>query len=107
MRRAAALTTALLALAAPAAALAQGAPPRERTLSSGWEMRVEPAAPAPPQEAPPEETAPEGSGPAAPATPAGRAAQAPGDWQQHARAERVRHARAAVALSRARCAATA
>ncbi len=81
MRRSSALVTALIALAAPAAALAQGAPPRERTLSGGWEMRVEAAAPAPPQEAPPEETAPEGSGPAAPATAAGLAAQAPGEWE--------------------------
>jgi hypothetical protein len=69
-----ALSAALIALAAPAAALAQGAPPRERTLSSGWEMRVEAAAPAPPQEAPPEETAPGGEAPPAPATAAGLAA---------------------------------
>ena len=40
-----------------------------------------PAAPAEPQPAPPEETAPEGVGPAIPATAAGVAAQAPGDWQ--------------------------
>jgi hypothetical protein len=81
MRPVYALAAALIALAAPAAALAQGAPPRERTLSSGWEMRVEPAAPAPPQQAPPEETAPEGELPTAPATPAGLAAQAPGAWK--------------------------
>jgi beta-galactosidase len=80
MRPVYALSAALIALAAPAAALAQGAPPRERTLSSGWEMRVEAAAPAPPQEAPPEETAPEGEAPPAPATAAGLAAQAPGPW---------------------------
>jgi Glycosyl hydrolases family 2, TIM barrel domain/Glycosyl hydrolases family 2 len=72
---------ALIALAAPAAALAQGAPPRERTLSGGWEMRVEPAAPAPPQEAPPEETA-EGEAPATPATAPGLVAQAPGEWKR-------------------------
>ena len=41
-----------------------------------------PAAPAQPQPAPPEETAPEGAGPAIPATAAGVAAQAPGEWQQ-------------------------
>jgi beta-glucuronidase len=81
MRPEYALAACLIALAAPAAALAQGSPPRERTLSSGWEMRAEAAAPAPPQEAPPEETAPEGELPSAPATPAGRAAQAPGDWK--------------------------
>jgi Glycosyl hydrolases family 2, TIM barrel domain/Glycosyl hydrolases family 2 len=81
MRPVYALAAALIALAAPAAAPAQGAPPRERTLSSGWEMRVEPAAPAPPQLAPPEETAPGGEAPAAPATPAGLAAQAPGAWK--------------------------
>jgi hypothetical protein len=81
MRPVYALAAALIALAVPAAALAQGPPPRERTLSSGWEMRVEPAAPAPPQQAPPEETAPEGEVPTAPATPAGLAAQAPGEWK--------------------------
>jgi beta-glucuronidase len=82
MRRLYAPAAFLIALAAPAAALAQGSPPRERTLSNGWEMRVEPAAPAPPQEAPPEETAPEGAGRAAPATPAGLAAQSPGEWER-------------------------
>ena len=76
-----ALAAALIALAAPTAALAQGSLPRERTLSSGWEMRVEAAAPAPPQDAPPEETAPENAGPAAPATAAGLAAQVPGQWK--------------------------
>jgi Glycosyl hydrolases family 2, TIM barrel domain/Glycosyl hydrolases family 2 len=81
MRRTGAIAVTLIALAAPAAALAQGAPPRERTLTSGWEMRVEPAAPAPPQDAPPEETAPESAGSAAPATAGGLAAQAPGDWR--------------------------
>ena len=79
MRRLYAPAAALIALAAPAAALAQ---PRERALSSGWEMRLEAAAPAPPQEAPPEETAPVGAGPAAPATAAGLAAQSPGEWER-------------------------
>ena len=55
-------------------------PPRELSLRKGWEVRVEPAAPALPQPAPPEETAPEGA-PSPPATPAGRAAQSPGDWR--------------------------
>ncbi len=78
----------------------RASPPRERTLSSGWEMRVEAAAPAPPQEAPPEETAPEGAPPAAPAT-AGRPRRAgAGRLAAHARAERVRRPRPAVALSR-------
>jgi hypothetical protein len=49
MRRAAPITTALVALAIPSAASAQRAVPSERVLSSGWEMRVEAAAPAPPQ----------------------------------------------------------
>jgi hypothetical protein len=80
MRGAASIFTALLALALPSAASAQRAVPSERALSSGWEMRVEPAAPAPPQQAPPEETAPEGARAPAPRTPAGRAAQTAGDW---------------------------
>jgi beta-galactosidase len=80
MPRAAALTTALVALAMPPAAAAQRAVPSERPLSSGWEVRVEPAAPAPPQPAPPEETAPEGESAPVPPSPAGRAAQAPGEW---------------------------
>jgi beta-galactosidase len=80
MPRAAAITTALLALALPSAAYAQRAVPSEHTLTSGWEMREEPATPAPPQQAPPEETAPEGARASAPRTGAGRAAQAPGDW---------------------------
>ena len=82
MARAAAITTLALALALPAAASAQGGLPGERPLSSGWEFRVEPAAPAPPQPAPPEETAPEGTPPSGPPSPAGRAAQAPGEWHR-------------------------
>jgi hypothetical protein len=74
------LAAAFGCLAMPCSALAQDELPRASTLSSGWEVRVEPAAPAPPQVAPPEETAPEGAPPAAPATSAGRAAQAPGQW---------------------------
>ena len=64
-----------------AAAPALAAAPRELTLSRGWEVRVAVAAPAEPQPAPPEETAPEGAGPAIPATAAGVAAQAPGEWR--------------------------
>jgi hypothetical protein len=74
------LMAAVIALAAPSAALA--APPRELTLSRGWEISVHPASPAPHQQAPPEETAPESAPPAAPATAAGRVAQSPGAWQQ-------------------------
>ena len=81
MRSVVLLGMAITALAMPSSATAQGAVPRERTLSSGWEIRVEPSAPAPPQEAPPEETAPEAAGPSAPRTAAGRAAQAPGEWR--------------------------
>jgi hypothetical protein len=78
--RVSALLICLLALGvAPAAAVAQK-PPRELSLRKGWEVRVEPAAPALPQPAPPEETAPEGA-PPPPATPAGRAAQSPGEWR--------------------------
>jgi len=73
-----AIAAALLAAGAPSSA--QAAPPRERALSEGWEMRTEVGAPAPPQEAPPEETAPESAAPSAPATAAGLAAQVPGDW---------------------------
>ncbi|HEV7847572.1 MAG TPA: glycoside hydrolase family 2 TIM barrel-domain containing protein [Thermoleophilaceae bacterium] len=78
MTRATAIATLVLAVLAPGSAAA--APPAERTLSSGWEMRVEAAAPAPPQEAPPEETAPGSASASAPRTPPGRAAQTTGDW---------------------------
>jgi beta-glucuronidase len=81
MVRVAAITTALLILGSPAVALGQRAVPSAHTLSSGWEMRLEPSAPALPQPAPPEETAPESASSSLPRTPAGRAAQAPSDWQ--------------------------
>ena len=82
MRRPCVLVASGVAVAAAVlAAPALAAAPREVTLSSGWELRVAPAAPAEPQPPPPEETAPEGAGPAIPATAAGVAAQAPGDWQ--------------------------
>src|SRR5919201_1647546 len=45
-------------LAAPATAAAALTPPRAETLSRGWEMRSEQAAPAEPQPPPPEESAP-------------------------------------------------
>ncbi|HEX6651723.1 MAG TPA: glycoside hydrolase family 2 TIM barrel-domain containing protein [Thermoleophilaceae bacterium] len=81
MRSAVLSTTALIALGLPSAALAQRAVPSEHTLSSGWEMRVEAAAPAPPQPAPPEETEPDSEGASAAMTPPGRGAQADGAWQ--------------------------
>jgi hypothetical protein len=76
------LAAVLGCLAVPCSALAADERPRASTLSKGWEVRVEPAEPAPPQIAPPEETAPEDGAPAAPATNAGRAAQAPGQWRR-------------------------
>src|SRR4051794_4537790 len=60
--RGAALVLACLGL--PAAA--QAAPPRAATLSHGWEVRSEQAAPAEPQPPPPEESAPESSNPVIP-----------------------------------------
>ena len=88
MQRRSALALCLLALAAglsaaplQAASAAEASSLRARPLTSGWEVRVEPAAPALPQDAPPEETAPEDAAPSAPATPAGRAAQTQGEWR--------------------------
>jgi hypothetical protein len=96
MRRPA-LVICLLALGAmPASAVAQERP-REQSLLRGWEVRVEPAAPALPQPAPPEETAPEEAPPPAAPTPAGRAAQAPGGWRP-ARVPSVFDTRALAAL---------
>jgi hypothetical protein len=65
----------------PCSASAADEPPRSQTLSSGWEIRVEPAPPAPPQPAPPEETAPEEAPAPAPTTPAGRAPGTAGEWR--------------------------
>src|SRR6185503_13119358 len=56
--------------------------PKERVLSSGWQMRLDAAAPAPPQEAPPDETAPDGQASSLRRTPAGRATQVNGPWQR-------------------------
>ena len=95
MRRPVLIAIALLGLTAPPA-LGQ-ATPSERVLSGGWQMRVEPSTPAPPQEAPPEETAPEAARPSAPPTAAGRAAQAPGEWRS-ARVPGVFDTRALAAL---------
>ena len=80
MRHALGICAGLLA-AACAAVPATAAPPRSLTLSEGWEARVEAAAPAPPQPAPPEETSPEGDAPPTAPSPAGRAAQADGEWR--------------------------
>jgi beta-galactosidase len=78
VRRALAISIAAVA-AMPSAAVAAELP-RERTLSSGWQVRAQQAKPAPPQPAPPLEGQPEGV-PAEPAlSPRGRAAQAPADW---------------------------
>jgi hypothetical protein len=79
MRRAALVIGAFLVL--PAAAQAAADRPRGETLSQGWEVRAEPATPAPPQAAPPEETAPDAVPPSAPPTPAGRAARQAGEWR--------------------------
>jgi len=81
MCRRVALAMLALPLLWPVSALASDGPPRASTLSSGWEMRVEPAAPGLPQPPPPEETAPEAAFSATPRTPAGRAAQSPGPWR--------------------------
>ena len=68
-----------LLLASPA--IAQPVVPKERVLSSGWQMRLDAAAPAPPQDAPPDETAPDGQASSLRRTPAGRATQVNGPWQ--------------------------
>jgi hypothetical protein len=75
------LAAAIGCLAVLCSASAADARARASALSSGWEVRVEPAAPAPPQIAPPEETAPEVAPPPAPSTPPGRAPQSPGEWR--------------------------
>jgi beta-galactosidase len=77
VRRAFVLATAVAVLA-PAGALA--APPRAQTLSQGWEVRAQAAAPAPPQPPPPVEGQPEGV-PVTPEQPTGGSvAQAPTEW---------------------------
>jgi hypothetical protein len=71
--RGAFLACGLLSLLLPAAAAAD--PPHGMTLSRGWEVRSERAAPAPPQQPPPEESAPEANKPGSPVVRA-RASQA-------------------------------
>jgi beta-galactosidase/beta-glucuronidase len=66
--------------ALPAAAAAAELP-RAQTLSNGWEMRAQAAAPAPPQPPPPFEGQPEGVPTAQPAAaPGGRAGQTAAQW---------------------------
>jgi beta-galactosidase/beta-glucuronidase len=79
--RGAALAAAALA-ALPAAAAAAELP-RAQTLSSGWQVRGQPAQPAPPQPPPPLEGQPEGvpdNSAGASGAPNGRAGQAPQQW---------------------------
>jgi hypothetical protein len=64
-RAAVAPACATLLLIAP---LAQAAPPRAKTLSSGWEVRDQANDPSAPQQAPPEESGGEGEAPSAPET---------------------------------------
>jgi beta-galactosidase/beta-glucuronidase len=65
--------------ALPSAALAAELP-RAQILSDGWEVRGQPAQPAPPQPAPPLEGQPEGVPGSAARTPRGSASQAPRQW---------------------------
>src|SRR4051794_10596440 len=67
------------ALVLPGAAAAQV--PHSMTISRGWEVREEAAAPGDPQQAPPEETAPDSAPPPAPpVVPKATAAQSTGTW---------------------------
>jgi hypothetical protein len=96
MRRPLLLSCLLLLASGPVAAAADP-PPRERGLSGGWEVRVEPSDPAAPQPPPPLETAPAGAQPALRPTPPGRAAQSAGQWRP-ARVPSVFDSRALTAL---------
>jgi beta-galactosidase/beta-glucuronidase len=72
---------AIAAFAALPAAAAAAELPRAQALSSGWEMRAQAAAPAPPQAPPPFEGQPEGTPAAQPTTaPGARATRAPAQW---------------------------
>src|SRR5918992_5015573 len=72
---------AIAAFAALPSAAAAAELPRAQTLSSGWEMRAQAAAPAPPQPPPPFEGQPEGTPAAQPAAArGGRAGQAAAQW---------------------------
>ena len=75
------MASGVIALLLASPAIARPVVPKERVLSSGWEMRLDAAAPAPPQQAPPDETAPDGQASSLRRTPAGRATQVNGPWQ--------------------------
>ena len=77
MRRALAFAALLAAL--PGSAVAAELPPAQ-TLESGWEIRGQQAAPAPPQPPPPVEGQPEGVPNPTPSARAVRAAQGPAAW---------------------------
>ncbi len=79
-----ALATAAAFAVLPSAAAVAAELPRAQTLSSGWEMRGQPAAPAPPQPPPPFEGQPEGvpGAPQAARSPRGRVSQAPPGWTE-------------------------
>jgi beta-galactosidase/beta-glucuronidase len=76
--RRALVSIAALAVLCPAAAAA--APPRAQTLSAGWEVRSQAAAPAPEQPAPPLEGQPEGVPADGLTTPGGQASQQSSRW---------------------------
>src|SRR5829696_682819 len=78
VRRALAPLAVLLVALFPAAAAA--APPRPQTLSAGWEVRNQAAAPAPDQQAPPLEGQPEDVPAGSQTTPGGTAAQQTTRW---------------------------
>jgi hypothetical protein len=78
VRRALAPLAVLLVALFPAAAAA--APPRPQTLSAGWEVRNQAAAPAPDQPAPPLEGQPEDVPAGSQTTPGGTAAQQTTRW---------------------------
>jgi hypothetical protein len=84
LRRAVARYGPALAVAAALAALFPAAAaaelPRAQTLSSGWEVRGQPAAPAPPQPPPPFEGQPEGTPAVTGRSAPGRVSQAPSQW---------------------------
>src|SRR5215212_6211057 len=81
MSRKVPMASGVIALLLASPAIARPVVPKERVLSSGWEMRLDAAAPAPPQDAPPDETAPDGQASSLRRTPAGRATQVNGPWQ--------------------------
>src|SRR5215210_3353948 len=81
MSRKVPMASGVIALLLASPAIARPVVPKERVLSSGWEMRLDAAAPAPPQDAPPDETAPDGQASSLRRTPAGRATQVNGPWR--------------------------